>query len=73
LARLALALFNDVIVRTATDLGLDVLELRAICTAAADYASQLNRPAGGLKIARGIACRETLGHGCEAGGCGGGC
>jgi hypothetical protein len=56
LARLALALFNYVILRTATHLGLDVLELRGICTAPADYANPIEPSGlGGLKIARGIA------------------
>jgi hypothetical protein len=56
LARLALALFNDVILRTATDLGLDVLELRALRRVPGEYANPIEPSGlGGLKIARGIA------------------
>jgi hypothetical protein len=56
IARIGLALFNDVIVRTALELGLDVLELRAICTEPADYANPIEPSGqGGLKIARAIA------------------
>ena len=56
IARPALALFNDVILRTAIDLRLDALELRSICTEAEDYANPIEPSgAGGLKIARAIA------------------
>jgi hypothetical protein len=56
IARIGLALFNDVILRTAADLRLDVLELRSICTEAADYANPIEPSGqGGMKIARGIA------------------
>ena len=55
-ARVALAIFNDAILRTATDLRLDVLELRSICTEPSDYANPIEPSAqGGLKIARGLA------------------
>jgi hypothetical protein len=55
-ARMGVALFDDVILRTATDLRADVLELRCVCTAAADYANPIEPSGrGGLKIARGIA------------------
>ena len=55
IARLALALFNDVILRTAAELQLDVIELRAICTEAADYANPIEPSgSGGLKIAKAI-------------------
>ena len=55
-ARLALTLFNDVILRTAAERHLDVLELRTVCTEAADYANPIEPSGrGGLKIARGIA------------------
>jgi hypothetical protein len=54
-ARVGLALFNDVILRTAIDLRLDALELRSICTEPADYANPIEPSAqGGLKIARAI-------------------
>lgn len=56
IARVGLALFNDVILRAAADLRLDVVELRSICTQAADYANPIEPSgAGGLKIARAIA------------------
>lgn len=56
IARLALALFNDVIVRAAIDRHVDVIELRAICTEASDYANPIEPSgSGGLKIAKAIA------------------
>ena len=56
IARVALTLFNDVILRTAIDLRLDALELRSICTEPADYANPIEPSGlGGAKIARGIA------------------
>jgi hypothetical protein len=56
-ARMALALFNDVILRTAITRRVDILELRTICTERADYANLIEPSGqGGLKIARGIAC-----------------
>ena len=55
IARVGLALFNDVILRTAVDLRLDALELRSICTEPADYANPIEPSGqGGLKIARAI-------------------
>ena len=54
-ARVALTLFNDVILRHAIDRRLDALELRSICTESADYANPIEPSGqGGLKIARGI-------------------
>ena len=54
-ARVGLTLFNDVILRTAVDLRLDVIELRSICTEAADYANPIEpSEQGGLKSARAI-------------------
>jgi hypothetical protein len=41
IARVGLALFNDVILRTAVDLRLDALELRSICTEPADSANPI--------------------------------
>jgi hypothetical protein len=56
IARVGLALFNDVILRTAIDLGLDALELRSICTEPGDYANPIEPSSqGGLKIARAVA------------------
>jgi len=53
--RFGLALFNDAILRTAVDLGLDVLELRSICTEPEDYANPIEPSGqGGLKIARAV-------------------
>jgi hypothetical protein len=55
IARVALALFNDAILRTAVDLHLDALELRSICTEPADYANPIEPSGqGGLKIARAV-------------------
>lgn len=55
IARVGLALFNDVILRTAVDLRLDALELRSICTEPADYANPIEpSDQGGLKIARAL-------------------
>jgi lysophospholipase L1-like esterase len=55
IARVALALFNDVILRTAIDLRLDAVELRSICTEPADYANPIEPSGrGGQKIARAI-------------------
>lgn len=51
-----LALFNDVILRTAIDPRLDALELRRICTEPADYANPIEPSGpGGRKIADGVA------------------
>jgi len=52
-ARTALALFNDAIVRTASELQLDLIELRLVCTETADYVSAIEPSAqGAAKIAR---------------------
>src|SRR5688572_31059374 len=40
-ADVTLALFNDVIVRTAIAFQMDVLDLRSVCTEPADYATPL--------------------------------
>jgi lysophospholipase L1-like esterase len=54
--RRALAMFNDVIVQCAFAVGADVIELRQVCTDAADYANPIEPSGqGGLKIARAIA------------------
>jgi lysophospholipase L1-like esterase len=56
IARVALSAFNDAILRTAADLRIDAIELRSICTEAADYANPIEPSGqGGLKIARAIA------------------
>ena len=55
-ARVGIALFNDVILRTAAARGIDALELRSICTEPEDYANPIEPSGqGGLKIARGVA------------------
>jgi hypothetical protein len=52
----ALAVFNDVILRTAFSHGLDAVDLRAVCTEPDDYANPIEpSSAGGAKIARAIA------------------
>jgi hypothetical protein len=56
IARVALATFNDVILQTAFERRLDVIELRAICNEPADYANPIEPSgSGGLKIAQAIA------------------
>jgi len=56
LARVPLALLDDQIVRVGARLGLDVLELRSICTEAADFVMQIEPSAQGAgKIANAIA------------------
>jgi hypothetical protein len=56
ISRLALALFNDAILRAAVDKHVDVIELRAICTEPSDYANPIEPSgSGGLKIATAIA------------------
>ena len=55
-ARTALTLFNDVILRTALEQRTRIIDLRLICTERADYANPIEPSgAGGLKIARAIA------------------
>lgn len=52
-ARAALAVFNDVIYRTANELSVPVLELRRVCTEPSDYANPIEPSgSGGRKIAR---------------------
>lgn len=56
IAALALALFNDVIVRSAIERGVDVIELRSVCAERSDYANPIEPSgSGGLKIAKAIA------------------
>lgn len=56
LARGPLAVLNDRIVRTAARLGLEVLELRDVCTEPSDFVLQIEPSAtGAAKIARAIA------------------
>ena len=63
IARLALALFNDAILRTAVVRGLDLIELRAVCTEPADYANPIEPSTrGGAKIAAVIARAVSSGR-----------
>ena len=56
LARVPLAVLNDRIIRTAARLGVDVLELRTVCTEETDFVLQIEPSAqGAAKIARAIA------------------
>jgi hypothetical protein len=65
-ARMALMMFNDVILGTAFALGLTVIELRSVCSQASDYANPIEPSgSGGAKIARAI--RHALGLSGEGG------
>ena len=60
LARLALAMFNDVIVRVAVEHRLGLIELRLVCREPADYANPIEPSGrGGLKIA--VAVGQAVG------------
>ena len=51
-----LMLFNDVILRVAFERGLPVIDLRLVCTEAADFAHEIEPSgSGGLKVAKAIA------------------
>lgn len=55
IARTALAVFNDAILRLAVEHSAPVIELRLVCTEPADYANPIEpSAAGGAKIARAI-------------------
>jgi hypothetical protein len=59
-ATVFVALFNDVIVRTAAAHGLPVVDLRAVCSQPSDYANPIEpSSAGGEKIARALAAVLT--------------
>jgi hypothetical protein len=48
--------FNDVVLRTAFEHSLDVIDLRAVCNRACDYANPIEPSGeGGRKIAHAIA------------------
>jgi hypothetical protein len=67
LARVALMMFNDVILRIAFARAIDVIDLRLVCTDAADYANPIEpSEAGGRKIAAAIV-RALGGDGATAG------
>jgi GDSL-like lipase/acylhydrolase family protein len=60
LASVALTVFNDVILRTAISHGLQVIDLRAICSRPEDYANPIEPSSiGGEKIARAIVALAT--------------
>jgi len=60
IASLALAIFNDVIIRIAIERGLSVIDLRLICTAPTDYANPIEPSSiGGEKIAKVIVALVT--------------
>jgi hypothetical protein len=55
LARVALVFFNDVILRSAYERSVGVIDLRHVCTEPSDYANPIEPSGtGGLKIARAI-------------------
>ena len=61
LARIALMTFNDVVLRTAFEHSLDVIDLRAVCNEACDYANPIEPSGeGGRKIAGAIASTVSL-------------
>lgn len=68
LARVPLAILNDQILRAGARLGLDVLELRSVCTEPADFVQQIEpSPQGAAKIARAIAGAVQGGNGLASG------
>ena len=55
IARVALMMFNDAILRVAFELGIDVIDLRLVCAEPGDYANPIEPSgSGGGKIARAI-------------------
>jgi hypothetical protein len=60
IASLALAIFNDVIIRIAIERGLAVIDLRQICSTPQDYANPIEPSSiGGEKIASAIVALVT--------------
>ncbi|MDQ3997074.1 MAG: SGNH/GDSL hydrolase family protein [Gemmatimonadota bacterium] len=60
LASTALTVFNDAIVRAAVDVCAAVIDLRLVCSEAADYANPIEPSVrGGAKIARAVARAVT--------------
>jgi lysophospholipase L1-like esterase len=56
IARVALMTFNDIVLRTAFARGVPIIDLRFVCTEAADYANPIEPSgSGGRKIAEAIA------------------
>jgi hypothetical protein len=59
----ALMVFNDVILRVGIEFGLAMIDLRFVCSSAADYANPIEpSSAGGAKIARAIVDLVSTGH-----------
>jgi|ERR1700680_4258757 len=59
----ALMVFNDVILRVGIEFGLSIIDLRFVCSSAADYANPIEpSSAGGAKIARAIVDLVSTGH-----------
>ena len=59
----ALMVFNDVILRVGIELGLSIIDLRFVCSSAADYANPIEPSSvGGAKIARAIVNLVSTGH-----------
>lgn len=55
IAKAALAVFNDVIIREAFEAGVPLIDLRLVCSEAGDYANEIEpSAAGGEKIAGAI-------------------
>jgi hypothetical protein len=68
LARVPLSLLDDRIIRIGARLGIDVLELRSVCTEPGDFVSQIEPSARGAeKIARAIAGTLQTGSGLRSG------
>jgi 3-polyprenyl-4-hydroxybenzoate decarboxylase len=66
--RIAIALYNDVILRVAREHALKSIELRHVCTAAEDYANDIEPSvAGGAKIAAAIVRSLGLAAGVHVG------
>ena len=67
LVRVPVALLDDVIIRTGARLGLDVLDVRSVCTHDADFVLQIEPSAqGAAKIAAAIAAAARDGAGLTA-------
>jgi hypothetical protein len=63
-ARIALMMFNDVILRVGFEQRLRIIDLRLVCTAPADYANPIEPSGtGGAKIAAAICRALGLGDG----------
>lgn len=62
---MALAVFNDCIIRAAREFRFPLIELRAVCTGVADYANEIEPSAlGGAKIAEAIHALIAQGFPC---------